>query len=104
MQKKTRKPSFSFGNMLIFMLLLLLLAGAVLLLIPQYREFRKKKQLEADRIRELADLQSRRNEQMQLNNDLRTSKEAPEKISREKFNQVEKGEIVMKYNVPEQNK
>ena len=104
MQKKSRKSSFSFGNTLVFMLLLLLLAGAVLLLIPQYREYRKKKQLETDKIREQAELQNLRNEQMQMNNDLRTSKEAPEKISREKFNQVEKDEIVIKYNVPEQNK
>jgi cell division protein FtsB len=104
MQKKTRKTSFSFGNMLVFMLLLLLLAGAVLLLIPQYREYRKKKQLETDKLREQAELQNLRNEQMQMNNDLRTSKEAPEKISREKFNQVEKDEIVIKYNMPERSK
>ena len=104
MQKKSRKSSFSFGNTLVFMLLLLLLAGAVLLLIPQYREYRKKKQLETDKIREQAELQNLRNEQMQMNNDLRTSTEAPEKNAREKFNQVKKDEIVVKYTVPEQSK
>ena len=104
MQKKTRKSSFSFGNTLVFMLLLLLLAGAVLLLIPQYREYRKKKQDETDKIREHAELQNQRNEQMQINNDLRTSKEAPEKSAREKFNQVGRDEIVIKYSVPEQSK
>ena len=102
MQKKTRKSSFSFGGMVTFLLLLLLTAGAVLLLIPQYRELRKKKQIETRKNHEYDAIQNQRNEQKQTNNDLRSSKDANEKIDREKFNQVGEDEIVFKYNPPEQ--
>ena len=99
MQRKTRKSPFSFGGLLTFLLLLLLIAGAVLLLIPQYREYRKKKQIETEKMRVKEELQSKRNEQMQINNELRTSPDANEKVGREKFNQVGgKEEIVLKYN------
>lgn len=70
MQKKSAKPSFSLGSMVTFLLLLLLIAGAVLLLIPQYRELRKKKEIEAQKNRELDALQNKRNRQKQENNDL----------------------------------
>ena len=99
--KKTRKTSFSFGSMVTFLLLLLLIAGAVLLLIPQYRELRKKKQIETRKNQENDTVRNRRNEQMQTNNDLRNSRDANEKIDREKFNQVGEDEIVYKYTVPE---
>ena len=102
MQRKTRKSSFSFGGMVTFLLLLLLIAGAVLLLIPQYRELRKKKQIETRKNQENDTVRNRRNEQMQINNDLRNSKDANEKIDREKFNQVGEDEIVFKYPVPKQ--
>ena len=101
MQRKTRKSSFSFGSMLTFLLLLLLTAGAVLLLIPQYRELRKKKQIETRKSRENDTAKTLVNEQMQINNDLRNSRDANEKIDREKFNQVGEDEIVYKYTVPE---
>lgn len=104
MQKKTKKSSFSFGSMLTFLLLLLLIAGAVLLLIPQYREYRKKKQIEAKKIRENDEIQNKRNRQMQINNDLHNSPDANEKVGREKFNLVEPDDIVIKYTVPEQSK
>ena len=102
MQKKPRKTSFSLGGMVTFLLLLVLIAGAVLLLIPQYRELRKKKQIETRKGHENDAIRNLRNEQMQTNNDLRSSKDANEKIDREKFNQVGEDEIVFKYNIPEQ--
>ena len=73
MQKKSAKTSFSFGSMVTFLLLLLLIAGAVLLLIPQYRELRKKKQIETRKSRENDAIQNERNQQAQQNNDLHSA-------------------------------
>ena len=104
MARENKKPSFNFGYTVTLLLLLLLAAGAVLLLIPSCREYRKKKKLEAELRNELERLQTERTEKTRENNDLRTSREATEKVSREKFNQVGKDEIVIKYTVPEQGK
>jgi len=100
MPKEGKK--FSFGYLVTLILLLLLVAGAVLLLIPSWRELRKRQQEEAEKTRIRNSLQSKRNEQMRDINDLRTSRDATEKVSREKFNQVGKDEIVIKYTVPDQ--
>ena len=104
MARENKRSSFNFGYTVTLFLLLILAAGAVVLLIPKYREFRKKKQEEAAKRNELELLQTQRTENTRINNDLRTSKEATEKVSREKFNQVGKDEIVIKYTVPEQGK
>ncbi len=104
MARENRKNSFNFGYTVTLLLLLLLAAGAVLLLIPSYREYRKKRQLEAKGQNELELLQTQRTQNMQINNELSNSPKANEKIGREKFNLVEKGDIVMKYSVPEQGK
>jgi len=102
MPRDGKKSSFSFGYLLTLILVLLVLGAAVVLLIPSWRELRKKQQEEAEKARTRNTLQSRRNEEMREINDLRTSKEATEKVSREKFNQVGKDEIVIKYTVPDQ--
>ena len=98
MPRDGKKPSFNFGYTLTLLALLLLAALAVLLLFPSYREYRKKKQLEADRIRERDNLQAMRAESMRENHELRNSREATEKVSREKFNQVRPGETVLVFN------
>ena len=102
MAREVRKSSFSFGYLLTLILVLLVVGAAVVLLIPSWQELRKKQQEEAEKTRIRNTLQSRRNEEMRKNNDLRTSKEATEKVSREKFNQVGKDDIVMKYTAPDQ--
>ena len=104
MQRNAQKSSFNFGSMLTFLLLLLLIAGALLLLFPQYREYRKKKEIETQKSRENDTIQSQRNEQMQINHDLRSSPDANEKVCREKFNLVEDQDIVIKFPAPEQKK
>ena len=104
MAREGKKQSSNFGYFLTLFLLLLLMAGAVLLLIPSWRELRKRQQEEAEKTELRNSLQSKRNEQMRDINDLRTSKEAPEKVGREKFNLTEKDEHVIKYTVKEQGK
>ena len=106
MSRDGKKSSFNFGYLLTLVLLLLVAGWAVLLLIPGWRELRKRQQEESEKNEIRNSLQSKRNEQMREINDLRTSKEATEKVSREKFNQVGKDEIVIKYTVTgqEQNK
>lgn len=105
MARENRKnSSFNFGYTVTLLLLLLLAAGAVLLLIPSYREYRKKKQLEANGLKELDLLREQRTQERQTNDELNSSRKANEKIGREKFNLVEKGDLVMKYKVKEQGK
>ena len=108
MPRGNKKSSFSFEYLLTFMLALLLGALAVVLLIPQYREFRKEKQIEAERRKTLGDARRRLAESMRRNHSMRPSSnataaerryslEATERVARVKFNQVSKDEIVIRF-------
>ena len=104
MPREGKKSSFGFGYLLTLILMLLLVGSAVVLLIPSWHILRKKQQEETEKTRELDARRNQRNEKMREINDLRTSKEATEKVSREKFNQVGKDEIVIKYTVPDRER
>ena len=115
MPRGNKKSSFSFEYMLTFLLALLLGALAVLLLIPQYREFRKKKQIEAERRQTLEHARRQRAESTRRNHSLRPSsnataaerrysREATERVARVKFNQVSKDEIVIIFPPLEERK
>ena len=105
MPRGSKKSSFNFGYTLSFMLLVLLAALAVLLLIPQLRELRKKRQLEAEETRRLEMKLALRAENTRRNHELRRSRTATPaerrqaeaaitKVAREKFNLVSEGDLV----------
>lgn len=83
----------------LWVLLILILAGIGLyLLYPVYRDLRDKQNTLQKKEAELHELRKQQNFKQQQNHELRTSPAAVERVAREEFKMVRKGESVVYYS------
>ena len=68
-----------------------------MLLLPAWRNYRKVRAEEAAQLNVLNDAKRERQEYLERRRRLKNSPAAVEKVAREKFNLVRKGEVIMKY-------
>lgn len=89
-----KKNEFKSGYLWLFIILLMVTAAA-LLLFPVCRDLQRKQQEEADLEKKLNSLKEERNQRQVDIDAMQNSPSAVEKIAREKFHMVRKGETVM---------
>ncbi len=92
------------SNYLLFFVLLLIVAAAAVLLLPVYRNYQNR-QAELNSLN--ARLAEEKIERARLNREvggLQNSPDTVEKVAREKFGLVRKGESVLKYQSPEKSR
>lgn len=88
------KKKQNFGVLWVF-IILLILAAAALLLLPVWRDLRRRQEEQMTLQKQLAALKTERNKGRMEIQALKNSPEAVEKVAREKYRLVRKGETVM---------